>query len=538
MKIDGTRQPMLARAVLVLGVLAFVQVVAASTVTVNCDADAFVYSRWSDTNYGDSSGLNCGDYWQETYITRSYLRFDICNMKDRIINSCTLYLYCTDKVSDNRNVEACAVTDDSWVELEITWDNKPMHSSTQEDAVFIDGKNKWFTLDVTNAARGTQEPDDGWLTVCVKLTTEQAGKWVQFASKDAMNNRPYLSISYTEPEEKSPWEQLTAVVSESAGVGLYNPLDGLSLAVDLVTPPVGGFTTATDVETTLGGTILVADSGTNTVHEYASNGAYIGPYADASDDLSDLGGIAVRCGVLGISCGLSMGASPLLNGPSWPRVALFDGPHSFVGNFIEDDASPADIRYLGDGRALVADTQAIGGGVRLYEADGQSYQLLVPLDGPRQISYMPSTGHYLVASEVTGQVVEFDLAGSVYETWSSPGVRGVYELGNGRLLLGRADGLWSMDPLNPVDTVMIDPEPSSFIVSVPSPFARVDFDFDGDVDLADYGTFLGCYNGPTNAPAGGCTVDTDIDKDGDVDLTDYGAFLDCYNGPEKPPACE
>jgi hypothetical protein len=64
-----------------------------------------------------------------------------------------------------------------------------------------------------------------------------------------------------------------------------------------------------------------------------------------------------------------------------------------------------------------------------------------------------------------------------------------------------------------------------------------DMDEDGDVDLADYGSFLSCYNGPGNPPGqAGCEA-ADFDEDGDVDLTDYGVFLGCYNGPNKPPAC-
>jgi hypothetical protein len=69
------------------------------------------------------------------------------------------------------------------------------------------------------------------------------------------------------------------------------------------------------------------------------------------------------------------------------------------------------------------------------------------------------------------------------------------------------------------------------------PTAPADFDADGDVDLVDYGAFLGCYNGPGRPPAAaGCDA-TDFNADGDVDLSDYGEFLDCYNGSDNPPAC-
>jgi hypothetical protein len=65
-----------------------------------------------------------------------------------------------------------------------------------------------------------------------------------------------------------------------------------------------------------------------------------------------------------------------------------------------------------------------------------------------------------------------------------------------------------------------------------------DSDGDGDVDLTDYGEFLGCYNGPGNPHgiAESCPC-FDTDDDGDVDLTDYGAFLSCYNGPGNPAGC-
>jgi C1A family cysteine protease len=70
-----------------------------------------------------------------------------------------------------------------------------------------------------------------------------------------------------------------------------------------------------------------------------------------------------------------------------------------------------------------------------------------------------------------------------------------------------------------------------------APHVPSDFDGDGDVDLSDYGVFLGCYNGPNRAPGAAACEPADADDDGDVDLADYAGFLDCYNGPANPPAC-
>ena len=65
-----------------------------------------------------------------------------------------------------------------------------------------------------------------------------------------------------------------------------------------------------------------------------------------------------------------------------------------------------------------------------------------------------------------------------------------------------------------------------------------DFDYDGDVDLADFTVFQSCFNGPNRPAPSGCVANVDADVDGDVDLTDFGAFQQCFNGPNRPPACE
>lgn len=64
-----------------------------------------------------------------------------------------------------------------------------------------------------------------------------------------------------------------------------------------------------------------------------------------------------------------------------------------------------------------------------------------------------------------------------------------------------------------------------------------DFDSDGDVDLADFGFFQTCFNGPNRPFAFGSCAVADFDEDDDVDLSDFAAFLACFNGPNRPPAC-
>ncbi|MBN1491244.1 MAG: PKD domain-containing protein [Phycisphaerae bacterium] len=64
-----------------------------------------------------------------------------------------------------------------------------------------------------------------------------------------------------------------------------------------------------------------------------------------------------------------------------------------------------------------------------------------------------------------------------------------------------------------------------------------DLDRDSDVDLADFGTFQFCFNGPNRPfPVAGCSI-ADLDDDSDVDLADFMVFAACFNGPNREPAC-
>ena len=57
-----------------------------------------------------------------------------------------------------------------------------------------------------------------------------------------------------------------------------------------------------------------------------------------------------------------------------------------------------------------------------------------------------------------------------------------------------------------------------------------DFDEDGDVDLADYLTMLGCL-GEAGRSAGSRCLEADVDRDGDVDLSDMMRFLSSLTSP-------
>lgn len=58
-----------------------------------------------------------------------------------------------------------------------------------------------------------------------------------------------------------------------------------------------------------------------------------------------------------------------------------------------------------------------------------------------------------------------------------------------------------------------------------------DFDFDGDVDLADFADFGACMSGPEVPADPACSLG-DFDCDGDVDLGDFALFQQQFTGPK------
>jgi hypothetical protein len=71
------------------------------------------------------------------------------------------------------------------------------------------------------------------------------------------------------------------------------------------------------------------------------------------------------------------------------------------------------------------------------------------------------------------------------------------------------------------------------------PWARADFDIDGDVDRDDYDHFRNCVTGAAVPQLDPDCADTDLDLDGDTDHWDFAAYQRCISGQKTPavPGC-
>lgn len=241
--------------------------------------------------------------------------------------------------------------------------------------------------------------------------------------------------------------------SSNDTVGMYDPYDGTYLG-DLID---GAGLFSTPINAVLGpdGNIYVSDQVADSVFRYDAQGNYIDTFVSGYNNIR---GIDFRGDHLFVTSGDDY-------------VAEFDSAGNFVGNFIEDGSDPFDIFFLDDGRSLLANIQGTDDDIRLYDADGMGFSSLFAISFPEQIQYMPSTGHYLNASFSDDFITEFDLDGNIYNQWFFNGGRGVYELGNGQLMVTAGDGIWSLNPDNSELTLLRGDVSGRFIEFVPAPGA-------------------------------------------------------------------
>lgn len=218
----------------------------------------------------------------------------------------------------------------------------------------------------------------------------------------------------------------------SDSVGLYDPNEGTFLGYLLQVPNSGSPKNAIPGPD---GNIYVSDQIQDAVFVFDTAGTYLYTYADASDDLDNIRGIAFR----GDHLFVTSAAIP-------DRVFEFSGPHTFVRNFILDGSDPFDIFFLEDGRALLSNIEGSSDNVRLYDSSGTFISQVIPGDFPQQIQFdSVPPGDFLNAMWGDDQILDFKLEGTIVKTLSLNDVRGVYRLGNGNILATNSSGVYELD---------------------------------------------------------------------------------------------
>jgi hypothetical protein len=242
------------------------------------------------------------------------------------------------------------------------------------------------------------------------------------------------------PRKAAPRGEQFLLIPESSNdvVGMYDAYDG-SYMGDIIVEDTTQFDLKTPINAVQGpdGNIYLSDQVSDAVFVFDTTGTYLYTYADGSDGLNNIRGIDFRDGHLFVTSGDDY-------------VAEFDGPHSFVGYHIQggvEPFDPFDILFLDDGTCLCADIYGSVDNISYYDYDGNLLYELFPVSFPEQVQFdseMP--GEFLHNSFSADLIQDFDIAGTVYNSWTYDGGRGVFRLGNGNLLATRGNGVHEIDP--------------------------------------------------------------------------------------------
>lgn len=177
-----------------------------STSTVNPVADAHVRGgAYANTNHGAAKTLisqvstGAGSNYED------YLRFDITSFNS--VSSAKLRLYggLNNTTTASIPVEVHNVTNITWIENAITWNNKPGAQAAVLATTTIAGTaKKYYEWDITNQVMSLRNSGINFITIKLNNSTATSNRAV-FNSKEAPGNKPQLVVIHSSPmpqEEK------------------------------------------------------------------------------------------------------------------------------------------------------------------------------------------------------------------------------------------------------------------------------------------------------------------------------------------------
>lgn len=159
--------------------------------TVYASEDAYVWSGYPDLNYGSDNYLEIRN-WSGT--RHSYLKFDVSGVSSVSNVSLILYVQGYDEYGTT-TIALNNVTDDSWTEGGITWNNKP--STGEEFEVksiggAVNSTHEWNSEALTSFVSNEVSGDD---TVSLAITFKGGWGRQRYWSTEEDGKDPYLSIT-------------------------------------------------------------------------------------------------------------------------------------------------------------------------------------------------------------------------------------------------------------------------------------------------------------------------------------------------------
>lgn len=171
-----------------------IQVEKPSNISLNPTDDTYVDSTQPNKNYGNEQTLSSWYFsGYSSTIMEIYIMFDLSNIHSGVtVQNAQLKLYAL-YVGTPADVEIYRCSDTSWDESSVTWNNAPSYSSSYENKVFINSKDRWYSWDVTKYVQDYQTSDK----IAFVLRTRTSDGSPSFYSKEYWsdnNKHPILEI--------------------------------------------------------------------------------------------------------------------------------------------------------------------------------------------------------------------------------------------------------------------------------------------------------------------------------------------------------
>lgn len=152
---------------------------------------------------------------------QTYIRFDVSSISSPI-TSAVLKLY--GNLDDNRNnnipVNVLAVSNTTWTESTLTWDNKPATGALLDVETVTDSIARYYTWDITAYVQAEKAAGRNGISLAV-LSTLATSPRIVWNSKETGSNPPQLVITTAVQALRSGMAKTSAVTTEE-GASLHS----------------------------------------------------------------------------------------------------------------------------------------------------------------------------------------------------------------------------------------------------------------------------------------------------------------------------
>jgi len=233
-------------------------------------ADAYVYDYYPDSNFGTETDVRVQTSYDEPfhYNQRSFLKFSLSGLPSGVtITQAKLKVYCYAAyglISGVTDVQARRVTNDSWTETGITWNNQPAYGAVEDTKEPAEGE--WIEWDVTSWVQNEWSGDKE-VSICLKSVQEDyssTNRYSRYYSKEYDSYDPQLIVTYNTAPAIGEFAAPSTVYADKYFLlnATINDADGVS-----------DFKNAS-VELS-NGIILLWDNATDTFSEYQDTNNYV-----------------------------------------------------------------------------------------------------------------------------------------------------------------------------------------------------------------------------------------------------------------------